>query len=134
MDTACGCMRQGMRDTTADTDDVKARVAGFQLFVDLHFHVAELDLHAVQQRIVVCRAGCNFVQGVDHLNDAIQDSLGQHQVQIGGGGIQSRNNEGIVHAAGCRAAAADQIAKPPDYNTAAQHIHSYGNTNYVKSK
>ena len=50
-------------DTAAVTDDVQAGVAGFQLFADLHLHVAELDLHAVEQGIVVGGAGGHLVQG-----------------------------------------------------------------------
>ena len=46
-----------MRDAAAVADDIQALVAGFQLLVNLDFHVVEFDLYAVEQRIVVGCAG-----------------------------------------------------------------------------
>ena len=66
-----------MGDAAAVTDDVQTGITGLQLLVDLHFHVVELDFHTVQQRIIVGGAGGHLIQGVDHLNDAVQDALGQ---------------------------------------------------------
>ena len=63
MDTAGGGMGQGMGDATAVSDDVQTLVPGLQLLVDFHFHVVELDLHAVEQGIVVGGAGGHLVQG-----------------------------------------------------------------------
>ena len=51
-----------MGNAAAVTDDVQTGIAGFQLLVDFNFHVVELDLHTVQQRIVVCRAGSYLAQ------------------------------------------------------------------------
>ena len=72
-------MGQGMGHAAAVTDDVKALVTAFQVLVQFHFHVVEFDLHAVEQGIVIGGTGCDLVQGVDHLNDAVQNTLGQHQ-------------------------------------------------------
>ena len=63
VDTAGGGVGQRVGDAAAVTDDVQAGVAGFQLFADLHLHVVELDLHAVEQGIVVGGAGGHLVQG-----------------------------------------------------------------------
>ncbi len=55
----------------AVANDEKALPAGLQMLVDLHLHVVELDLHAVQEGIVVGGARSHLVQGVDHLDDAV---------------------------------------------------------------
>ena len=115
-----------MGDAAAVTDDVQAGVAGLQLLVDLYFHVVEFDLHAVQQGVVICSTGGYLVQCVDHLNDAVQNPLGQHQAQIAGGGTQGRRNKGILHPVGCGPAAPDQITKTLYDHTAAQHIAQAG--------
>ena len=122
MDAAGGSMGQRVGNAAAVTDDVQTGIAGFQLLVDLHFHVVELNLHAIQQGIIIGSAGGNLVQRIDHFDNAVQNSLGQHQAQVAGGGVQSRGDECLRHAAGGRAAAPDQIAEPLDDDTAAQHI------------
>ena len=122
MHTAGGSVGQGMGDTAAVADDVKALVAGFQLFADLYLHIVELDFHTVQEGVFVGGAGSYLVQGVDHFNDAVQDALGQHQAQIAGGGAERRRDEGLLDAAGGGTAAPDQIAEALHDDTAAQHI------------
>ena len=91
-----------MGDAGAVADDVQAIVAALELAVYFHFHVVELDLDAVEQGIVVGGAGGHLVQGIDHLDDAVQDALGQHQAQIAGGGIEGRCHKGLGDTAGCR--------------------------------
>ncbi len=43
--------------------------------VNLDLHVVELDLDAVEQGVVVRGAGGDLVERVDHLDDAVEDTL-----------------------------------------------------------
>ena len=122
MDAAGGGVGQGVGNAAAVADDIKAGVAGFQMLADLYFHIVELDLYAVEQGIIVGGAGGYLIQGVDHLDDAVQNALGKHQAQVAGGGVQGGSNESFFNAAGGRAAAPDQVAKALDDDAAAQHI------------
>ena len=71
MDAAGGGVGEGVGDAAAVTDDVKTGMTGFQPLVDLDFHIVELDLNAVEKRIVVGGAGCDLVKCVNHLDDAV---------------------------------------------------------------
>ena len=51
-----------MGDSAAVADNVEPVVAGFKVAVDLNLHIVELDLHAVEQGIVVGRAGSDLVK------------------------------------------------------------------------
>ena len=64
-------MGQGMSHTAAVTDDVQALVTAFQMFVQFHFHIIELDFHTVEQGIVIGGTGCDLVQCVDHFDDTV---------------------------------------------------------------
>ena len=68
-----------MGDAAAVADDVQPRIPGLQMFIHSHFHIVELDLHAVEQGVVVGGAGGDLIQRVEHLDDAVQNPLGQHQ-------------------------------------------------------
>ena len=127
MHAAGGSMGQGVSNAAAITNDVQALVSGFQFLTDFHFHVVELDFHAIKQGIVIGGTGCDFVQCVDHLNNAVQQPLGQHQAQVTGSGVQCGGEEGIRHPFRSRTAATDQVAKPLDDNTATEHIAQAGN-------
>ena len=71
VDTAGGGMGQGVGHAGAVADDVEPLVAAFQIFIQLHLHVVELDLHAIEQGIVIGSARGDFIQGINHLNDAV---------------------------------------------------------------
>ena len=73
-----------MGDAAAVSDEVEAAVAAFQIPVYRHFHVVELDLHAVEQGVLIGGAGCHLIQGVDHFNNAVKNPFGQHKTQIAG--------------------------------------------------
>ncbi len=126
MDAAGRGVGEGVGNATAVADDVKSGIAGFQLLVDLHFHIVELDLHTVKEGVVVGGAGGDFIQSVNHFNNAVQDPLGQHQRKVAGGGVEGGDDKGLVHTAFGGAAAPDQIAEPLDDDTAAQHIAQAG--------
>ena len=84
VDAAGGCVGKRMGDAAAVADDIKTGVAGFQLLVYFYFHIVELDFHTVKEGIVVGGTGCDFIQGVDHFNDTVQNALGQYQAQVTG--------------------------------------------------
>ena len=77
--TAGGCMRQGMCHTAAVTDDVESFVAAFQIFIQFHFHIVEFYLNAVQQSIIICSTRSNFIQCIDHFDNAIQNTFRKYQ-------------------------------------------------------
>ena len=121
-DAAGAGVGQGVGDAAAVADNEQALVRRLQMLIQRNLHVVELHLHAVQQRIVAGGAGRDLVQGVDHLDDAVQNSLGHHQAQVAGGGGQSGRHEALFDALGGGALAPDQIADPLDDHAAAQHI------------
>ena len=100
VNAAGGGMRQGMGDAAAVADDIQTGMAGLQLVADFHFHVVELDFHAVEQGVFVGGAGSHLVQGIDHFDDAVQNALGQYQTQVARGCVEGGGDEGTLHAAG----------------------------------
>ena len=68
-----------MGDAAAVADDVQSRVPGLQMLIHRHFHIVEFDLHAIEQSVIIGGAGGDLIQGVEHLDDAVQEPLGQHQ-------------------------------------------------------
>ena len=54
-------------------------MAALQILVYIYFHVVEFDLHAVQQGIVIGSTRRDLIQGVDHFNNAVQNTFRQHQ-------------------------------------------------------
>ena len=111
-----------MRDAAAVADDEQALVYRLQILVDGDLHVVELDLDAIKERIVVRRSGSNFVERVDHLDDAVENALRDDQRQITRRGRQRWGDKGFVDALLRRALAADQIAEALHHYTAAQHV------------
>ena len=116
------CMGQRVCDTAAVADDIQAFMAGLQVLVDLDFHIVELDFHAVQQRVIVCRAGSDPVERIDHFNDAVQDALWQHEAQIAGRSRERRRHEAFLHTLDRAAAAADQVTEALHDDPASQHV------------
>ena len=75
IDTAGGCMGKRMCNTAAVSDNKETFVAGFQILIDLNFHVVEFNLNTIKQSIVICCSRCDLIQSIDHLDDSIQDTL-----------------------------------------------------------
>ena len=71
-----------MCDTASVADHIEAGMVGLKFIAEGHLHVVKLDLHAVQKRVIVGSTGRDLVQCVDHLNDTVQDPLGQDQAQV----------------------------------------------------
>ena len=83
INAAGGSVRKRMGDAAAIANDVKAgMLVGFQFFIHLNLHIVELDLHAVQQRVVVGRAGGDLVEGVDHFDDAVENALRDDEREV----------------------------------------------------
>ena len=111
-----------MRDSAAVADHIQALVPGLEMLVDFDFHVVELDLDAVQEGIVIGGARGDSVEGVDHLDYAVQNALGQNQREIAGLGLKSGPHEGFLDSLVVAAPAADQIAEALDYDAASEHV------------
>ena len=111
-----------MRHTAAIADDEQPLVARFQMLVQLDLHVVELDLHAVQQRVVIRRAGGDLVERVDHLNDAVQNTLGHDQAQIARRRRERGRDERLIQPLLRAALPADEVAEALHDHAAAEHI------------
>ena len=111
-----------MGDAAAVTDDIKTGVAGFQTLVDLDLHIVELNFYTIKEGIVIGGTGGDFVQRIDHFDDAVEDSLGQYQTQITGGRLQGGRDKGFLDPLGGGALTADQVTEALYDDTAAQHI------------
>ena len=121
-------MGKRMRHAAAVSNDVKAFVAAFQVLVNLHLHVVELHFHAVQKSIVIGCSRSHFVQGIDHLDNTVQDSLGQYQTEITGRRHKSWAHQPFFNPLHRTSPASYQIAEPLNDHAAAQHIGQSGNT------
>ena len=121
-------MGQGVGNAASVADDIKTFVGAFQMLIDIHFHIIEFHFDTVQQSIVICRTRCDLIQGIDHLDDTIQDTFWQNQTQISGSGGQSRADQTFFDTADRTASAADQITETLYDYTAAQHVGETGDT------
>ena len=89
-----------MGDAAAVADDEQALVRGLEVFVDGDLHIIKLDLDAVEQRVVVGRAGGDLVEGVDHFDDAVENALRDDEREVAGRGGERRGDEGLFDALG----------------------------------
>lgn len=122
VDAACRCMREGVGDAAAVSDDIEPRVLGLQMLVQRHFHIIELHLDAIEKRVVICRTRRNLIELIDHLDDAVQNPLGQNQTEIAGRRRQRRADESLCDPLGVGTAAAHEVAEPLDDHAAAEHV------------
>ncbi len=111
-----------MGNAAAVADYKEILVAGLKVFVGVNFHIVELDLNAVKQGVVVCRAGRDLVKRIDHLDDAVEDSLGDDKGEVAGGSREGGTDKGIRHALFVGTLTADEVAEALYHNAAAQHV------------
>ena len=121
-------MGQGVGNAASVTDDIESFVRAFQILIDIHFHIIEFHFDTVQQGIVICRTRCDLIQGVDHLDDTVQDTFWQNQTQISGSSGQGRANQTFFDTVDGTASATHQIAETLYDHTATQHIGETGDT------
>ena len=119
-------MGEGVCHTAAVADDVQAGVIGLEIFIQADFHVVEFYFHAVEQGVVVGCARRDLVQGIDHLDDTVQDSLGQDQAEVAGSRLQCRLNSALRNAGRVAPASAGKVAEALHDDTAAQHVGQAG--------
>jgi len=117
-----------MRYAAAIPDDKQALVLGLEVLVYGDLHVVEFDLHAVKQRVVVGGTRCNFIKGIDHLDNTVQDPLWHDQTEIARCSGESRRDERLGQPLVGRALSADEISEPLYHDTAAQHVGKPRNT------
>ena len=127
MDTACGGMRKRMCDAAAIADDIQPIIAAHKLFVDCNLHIIEFYFYTIEEGIIICCAGCNLIECINHFDNAIQQAFWQDQAQVAGGCIQCRCNEGFLYTLWCGTSSTNQIAEALHNYTAAQHIAQAGN-------
>ena len=119
---AGGSMGQRMRDAGAVTDDIQPLMPRLQVAVDVNLHVIKFDLDTVEQRVCIGSAGCDLIQRIDHLNDAVEDTLRDNQREVAGRCGKSRYDKAFSDPGGIAAPSADQIAESLHHDTAAEHI------------
>ena len=115
-------MGQRMGHAGAVADDIQPVVLGHQVLVEVYLHVIELDLHAVEQGVVVRGARGDLVKRVYHLDDIVEDALGQDKAQVAWGGLEGRAYGALFDAVVVGAPAALKVAEALYDHTAAQHI------------
>ena len=49
--TACRSMGQGMGYTASVSNDIQAFVSAFQIFININFHIIELNLHTIEEGV-----------------------------------------------------------------------------------
>ena len=69
------CVGKGMCHTTAVSYNKKTFVTGFQILIDLNFHVVEFNFNTIKQSIIICSSWRDLIQCIDHLDDTIQDTF-----------------------------------------------------------
>ena len=72
MHTAGGGMGEGVGDTAAVADDIQTFMEGLQGLIDFHFHIVKFDFYTLEEGIVICCTGGDFIQCVYHFDDAIK--------------------------------------------------------------
>ena len=122
VDAACGSVGEGVGDAGAVADDEEAGDSGFEVGVYFDFHVIEFDFDAVEEGIVVSGAGCDLIEGVDHFDNAVEDTFGNDEGEVAGGSGECRGDEVFLDARNGASSAADEVAEALDHDAAAEHI------------
>ena len=117
-----------MCDTASVADHIEAGMVGLKFIAEGHLHVVELDLHAVQKRVIIGSTGRDLVQCVDHFDDPVQDPLGQDQAQVSRRRLERRLDRALRDAGRITPAPALQISEALYDDTASQHIGQTGDT------
>ena len=58
-------MGQRVGYPAAVTDNIQSLMSAFQMLIQLHFHIIELHLNAIKQRIVIGRTRRNLIQCIN---------------------------------------------------------------------
>ncbi len=103
-------------------DDVESLALCLKVLVKFYFHIVELDLYAVEQRVVVCCSRCDLVKGVNHLDDIVHDALGDHQGKVSRGSGQRRSYKAFLESALVGPASFDHVSEALYDDSAAQHV------------
>jgi len=96
------------------------------MFVHFHFHIVELDFDTIKQSIVICGTRCDLIQCVDHLYNAVQDSLWQYQGEISRRSIECRCDKGLLDTLPGRTLSTDQVSETLYHHATAKHIGKSG--------
>ena len=111
-----------MGHAAAVPDHIQPFIGCFQVLVNIHFHIVEFHLYAVEKRIVIGRPLGNLIQGIDHLDQAVQDSLRQDKAQVSGRSRQRGAHQSFLNPLPVASASPDQISETLYDHAASQHI------------
>ena len=96
IDTAGRCMGKGMGNAAAVTDDVESIMTGHQVVIHFHLHVVEFNLHSIKKSVIICRTRCHLIQGINHLDNTVQNPFWENQAQITGSRIEGWNRKRFI--------------------------------------
>ena len=117
-----------MGNTAAVTDDVESIMTGHQVVIHFHLHVVEFYLHSIEKRVIIRRTRCHLIQGINHLDNTVQNPLRENQAQITGSRIEGWNRKRFIDSLLRASFSADQVSKTLHNYATAQHVAEFCNT------
>ena len=111
IDTTGRCMGKRMGNTAAVTDDVESIMTGHQVVIHFHLHVVEFYLHSIEKSVIIRRTRCHLIQGINHLDNTVQNPLRENQAQITGSRIEGWNRKRFIDSLLRASFSADQVSK-----------------------
>ena len=122
-------MGKRMGDAAAVADDIESFVfIGHEFFVDFYFHVIEFYFYAIEKGVIVCGAGCDLIESIDHFDNSVEDTLRKNKGKVAGSCVEGRGDESSFDFVFSGTASADKVAETLDDNSAAKHIGKSCNT------
>ena len=113
--------------TASVSNDIQAFVSAFQIFININFHIIELNLHTIEEGVIISCPGSDFIQSINHFNDSVKDTFRENKTQITGSSCESRSYHTFFDTCNRTPSSAHQIAETLYDHTAAQHIGKTGN-------
>ena len=65
---------------------------GLKIVVDRNLHIIELDLNAIEKRVVIGSTRSDLIESIDHLDNTVQYPLRKNEAQVTRCGIECRND------------------------------------------
>ena len=102
-------------------------INGLKLLINRNFHIVELNLYTVKQGVIIGSTRSDLIEGVDHLDDSVKDSLRKNETQVTGGSLKGRSYSALFYTLNGTAASPFEISESLYDNSSAQHIGEAGN-------
>ena len=119
-----------MGNTAAVTDDVESIMTGHQVVIHFHLHVVEFYLHSIEKRVIIRRTRCHLIQGINHLDNTVQNPFWENQAQITGSRIEGWNRKRFIDSLLRASFSADQVSKTLHNYATAQHVAEFCNIHW----